>query len=452
MALDINLKTNRMIKNIKLKNKLVLINALTKVFLAGLIIFIIPWWVSRISINETDDALINQLDQVLLLIDSLGIENYIDQDAELKSFGSYNILKDEYISIEELYTDSLIQYIDFTQRAIEGEIVDYRVLSYSINVGETNYLIEIGKSINTILQFEFKLKQFALIIAILILLISILIDLSFIQLLLKPFGNIVNKLKASTHPSNFNYNKIKTSTADFRYLDDTISNLMHKIEDAFNTEREYISNVSHELLTPISIIKSKLDNIIMEGKLSEEDMLKVFESKKTLGRLTTMVRTFLMMSRIENEEYLLSDKVNLSPIINDVVTELTDKVESKKLYLKNTLDTDLFLPKGNADLLFNVFYNFVNNAIRYTNQGGISINSVIKDQKSYIVIEDTGSGIDAKQLPFIFERFKQYSKEKDSFGLGLALSKKICDYHNIDIEVESEPDQGTSFKLLIPVN
>ncbi len=436
---------------IKLKNQLALLSAFSKVLIIVLLVFTIPWLVGRISINDTDDNLVNKLDDVFNLIDSLGIDTFVGDTADIQAFGSYNILKEEYISIEYLDKDTLINSIAYSQRIIEGETVDYRVLSYSFEQNGTYYIIEIGKSISTIIQFEKQLKKMAFWFTIVLLVITVVIEISLIQYMLRPLDLIVSRLKSTDHPSSFNYETVKTNTSDFLYLENTLHSLMHKIEDTFNNEREYIGNVSHELLTPVSIIKSKLDNIIMEGKLSEEDMLKVYESKQTLGRLTKMIRTLLTLSRIENDEYLLKDKVNAVEVIKNVVSELEDRIHGKELILQMDLRIDTIILSGNQELIFNMFYNFINNAIKYTNEGYIKLESKMLDGFPAIIISDTGEGIDSNLLPYIFSRFRKFKTGKDSFGLGLALAKKICDYHNIDVKVASQVNQGSEFTLLYKV-
>ena len=167
--------------NLKLKSQLALFNALSKVLIVTLLFFFVPWLVSEISIRDTDDVLVQKLDQVIELVDSLGIEAYIDMEAEFKTFGSYNILKEEYISIEQIKRDTIVNLIQYSQRIIEDELVDYRVLSYSIEENNNNYLIEIGKSISTIYHFEQNLKRFAFVFLILIISLTFIFDLSFIQ-------------------------------------------------------------------------------------------------------------------------------------------------------------------------------------------------------------------------------------------------------------------------------
>jgi signal transduction histidine kinase len=386
----------------KLKNQLAFINALSKVLIVLLLVFTLPWLVSRISIDQTDDKLIENLDDVFVLIDSLGVDAFFDSDSDFKAFGSYNILKEEFISIEKFDSDSLINFINYSQRIIEDELVDYRVLSYSFEIDKEYYIIEIGKSISTILHFEKQLKRWAFLFMIILLAITVIVEISVIQYMLRPLDLIVSKLKSTSNPSSFSFKKVKTNTSDFKYLEETLHSLMHKIQESFNNEREYIGNVSHELLTPVSIIKSKLDNIIMEGKLNEQDMLKVFESKKTLGRLTKMIRTLLTLSRIENEEYILKDEIDAVQTIKSVVEELEDRIGAKLLNIKIDFKEPHILLKGNQELFFNMVYNLLNNAIKYTHKGHIAVESKVTNGVPEIVISDTGEGIDSNLLPYIF--------------------------------------------------
>lgn len=437
------------IPKLKFQHKLAFFNALSKAIIISLLVFIVPWIVNTITIRDTDDLLIHKLDHVTELVDSLGIDTYIDMDAEFKAFGSYNILKEEFISIEQQDNNNLIDVIEYSQRIIDEELVDYRVLSYTIERNNDLYLIEIGKSISTIYRFQENLKRLAFWFLLLVISLTFIFDLSFIRFLLHPFNQIVEKLKTTQHPSSFKYESVNSTTKDFIYLDETIQSLMRKIESAFNDEREYISNVSHELLTPVSIIQSKLENILNNSNLDETDMIKIFESKKTLRRLTNLVRALLMMSRIENEEYILTEDVDVNNILENVIEEIEDRIEAKELNLVKNLNANNFILKGNKNLLFTLFYNIINNAIRYTNKGYIAIETH-RDGKYIVKISDTGIGIKKEKIPEIFSRFKSLNETKDSYGLGLALSKKICDYHNIDIEVTSEINKGSTFKLKFP--
>lgn len=432
----------------KLKNQLALINALSKGIIIILAIFVIPWLVRTISIRETDDQLILKLDQVYDLIETNGIEVFIDDENTSQGFGSYNILKEEYISIEEISDTLLYEYIDYQARKIDNEIYDYRVISATFGIEDQVYLLEIGKSINTVISFEKKLKSFAFYLLLILLTISIFIDLSITQILLKPFEKIIEKLKSTQHPKQFDHSLIQTNTSDFNYLQSSIAELMHQIESAFEAEREFIGNVSHELLTPISIIRSKLDNFTANTKLHEEELRKIFEAKQTLSRLTKMVRSLLLLSRIENQEYLKNESIVLSQLLSDILSEFQDRVDIKhqNISFQNTAK-DISI-KGNAELLRILLSNLISNAIKYTpEKGSISLTLEKQTDQLVLTIEDNGYGISKTELPHIFDRFKKFSKQKESFGLGLALVKQIADYHDIQIQVNSSPESGTHFQL-----
>ncbi len=430
---------------LKLKNKLMMVNLFAKLAIMSVIVFIIPSMVIKFSINQTDENLIRKLDNTLAMIDSMGIESFLT--SETQAFGSYNILKEEYVSIERMDTDTLLNYIGFSQRIVDNSVVDYRTLSYSLGIDDNYYLIEIGESLATIFTLERQLRRYALIFMLLLLALTLVLEFFSITTLLRPLDRIVANIKSSRSPSSFNYDSVNTSTTDFDYLQETIHSQMRRIEKAFNSEREYTSNVSHELLTPISVIQSKLENMISDGNLPESELPRIYEARKTLGRLTLMVRSLLMLSRIENDEYPLKDEVNIRDVVENVTEELEDRFEARGLTVTLDWKTPATTLSGNRQLIFNMFYNLVNNAIKYTSEGGITVTAEAKGDKTVITVKDTGKGIPAGNLEGLFTRFGGHDPNGGGYGLGLALVKKICDYHSISVLVESAPGRGTTFFL-----
>lgn len=438
-----------LLPNTKLKNQLALVNTVSKAVIIILAIFVIPGLVRTISIRETDNQLIKKLDQVYDLIELNGIHNFIENEDNNQSFGSYTILKEEYISIEKTKDSLLYEYIEDQKRKIEDEIHEYRVISATFSIEDQFYLIEIGKSINTVISFEKKLKSFAFYILLFLLSISIFIDLSITQILLKPFEKIIERLKKTQHPKQFDYTLVQTKTSDFNILQESISQLMHQIENAFETEREYIGNVSHEILTPISILQTKLDNFTEKANLNEIEMRKVLEIKATLRQLTKIIRSLLLLSRIENREFLKNESVNLAKLFENVKNEIEDRasIKHQTLVLSNTANNAII--KGNNELIRILLSNLLLNAIKYTPENGkINLSISTKSDLLFIDIADNGYGISEDELPFIFDRFRKFGTQKESFGLGLAIVKQIADYHKIKIKVESKIKSGTHFQLV----
>lgn len=440
-----------LLSNIKLKTQLALINAFSKILIIIIAVFVLPLTVREISIQEMDKQLIDKLDQLYKLIEVNGIEHFIDVQDDAMGYGSYNILKEEYVSIEVSPDTVLTEYIESTQRLVDGEVLDYRIISATFEYEEYFYLIEIGKSTSAITLFEKNLKKYTFIFLIFLLSLSVIFDLSVTQILLRPFYQIIQKLKLINHPSNFNYAVTKTNTSDFKYLEESIHHLMKKIEEVFNEEREYIGNISHEILTPISIIKSKLENFSDNTNLSHEDTIKIYETKITLGRLTKLVRSLLLLSRIENKEYLLDETININQVAVNVIDEIKERIEVKDISLSQNLSEEEFTLFGNKELIHILIYNILNNAIKYTPENGsIELSSKHINNTYLIEIKDNGIGIAEKHLPYVFERFKKFESGTHNFGLGLALAKTICNYHRIEIQVDSELGHGSTFTLIFP--
>jgi len=161
----------------------------------------------------------------------------------------------------------------------------------------------------------------------------------------------------------------------------------------------------------------------------------------------------LLISQIENEQFLKEDTVSLDVLLQEVHDEISIRIEEKGIrYTTYTLG-NLVLTNVNKYLLFNLFFNLVNNAIKYNREGGqITISSAPQSSGLLVSIADTGIGISPQNLPHIFNRFKKLhqSLQQDSFGLGLPIVKSIAAFHHIQIEVASEKDQGTTFKLIFP--
>jgi len=435
----------------KLKTQLTLINAFSKIVIIIIAVFVLPWIVKKISIQEMDKQLIDKLDRVYELIEQMGIKQFIDIENSPTGFGSYNILKEEYVSIEVSTDTVLNEYIESTQRIIDNEIFDYRVISANFEYDHYYYLLEIGQSTAAITLFEKNLRNFTFIFLVLVLTLSIIFDMTVTQVLLRPFEMIIKNLKKNNHPSNFNYSVTKTTTSDFRYLEDNIHHLMKRIEEIFNEEREYIGNISHEILTPISIIRSKLENFSANTNLEEDDAIKIYETKVTLGRLTKLVRSLLLLSRIENREYLTNENIDINQLVESVLNEIQDRITVKSIRSKTELCSKIYLLKGNKELAHIMIYNLIYNAIRYTPEGGeIQIITSTDNQTFFFEIKDNGIGIPEDKLPYIFDRFKKFQSGNNNFGLGLALVKKICDYHNIKIDVKSKPQKGSTFRLYFP--
>jgi len=361
---------------------------------------------------------------------------------------------EEYISLVPTNNNNVRDTIETSRRVIEEDTLNYRILIHELKSENKKYILEIGKTTSTIGEYNKLLQRFTLYILIGLILLSLVVDLLYTRILLRPLGKIVRtKLLNRKFPFKEPLIPIKTTTTDFQFLDSSLIGLMAKIHEAFDKEREFTSNASHELITPISVLQSNIENMIMEDGVTDELQDKLLAMMKTVGRLKKIVHSLLYISRIENDQFALADKVEMHELSEQVMEELSVRLESKSIHFTNKVTPGVTLMKVNRDLLFQLFYNLINNAIRYNNENGsIYLSDSYHHGKAYVlIIKDTGIGIRQEELSTIFNRFKKSGNEDgEGFGLGLSIVKSITDFHGMQISVQSVYDEGTTFNITVP--
>lgn len=437
----------------KLLTKLTLTTTFSKVAIVLLFVVLLPLLVDRVAFQSTNKLLKLQAEKVIDNIRKNGIDYYLQGDS---SYGSYTLLKEEYISLERkknIYTADTIQT---TQRIIEGDTVTYRVLNQAFQFNNQLYELEIGRTIASISQYNSPLQRIALYVLGILIILTLLIDLSFTRILLRPLKTIIQtKILNPVFPFKESPPPVNTTTVDFSYLDKSLIALMDRIKEDFDREREFTSNASHELMTPIGILQTKMENLMLLNDLDETVQEKIMEMMKTLNRLKKIVHSLLLISRIENDQYTRQDSVQPERMIREIITELEHRLEDKNIKVTVSVDTQVMLKHMNHDLLFQLFYNLINNAIRYNKQDGSIIISdkIAADGLYAISITDTGIGIPSGDIDRIFDRFrKKNSHETESYGLGLAIVKCIAEYHTIRLEVDSTVGEGTTMTIIFVKN
>lgn len=438
-------------KLLRFGTKLTLFNLLSKIIFSVLFIAILPLIATRISLIQTDNELVEKRERLINIIAGIGIEPFIADSTN--TFGSYNILKEEFISLEKADLKEDWNFIELDKREIDEETIEYRVLNYSFRVNDETYLLQIGKSLTSIYYTQQNTRKIILIFLVFIILITLITDLFYTERTLRPFESIVNKLKNTSNPALFDRKPVKTTTSDFAKLDRTIGDLMNRINELITREKEITANISHELLTPVSVIRGKLENILLHSNIDAETSEKVEESLKTLHRLKTLINSLLFFSRIESQQYLKEESFHISDILKNVYDELSPMAADKGVALKNECDAGFKVTAANKSLIFSMIYNVVNNAIKYSGEGKTVTVKSHSGSSNGISVTDNGTGISSEQVGDLFSRFRKKTILSDqSNGIGLAITKSIADFHKIDISVETNPGIGTRFFFKFPEN
>jgi signal transduction histidine kinase len=278
---------------------------------------------------------------------------------------------------------------------------------------------------------------------------------------------IVEPLKQiSTAATNFAKGKFDsrvrvTGHDEVAELAGTFNNMADSLARLEEMRSTFLANVSHDLRTPMTTISGFVDGIL-DGTIPEEKhsyYLAIISSE--VRRLSRLVSSLLQLSRMEaGETKLKMSDFNLSEKARQVLISFESKIDAKKLEIEFNSDEDLFV-NADTDAMHQVIYNLIDNAIKFTPESGtisITINPLVLDKrtkKAVVSVRNTGPGIPAEEIPFLFDRFYKSDRsrglDKTGTGLGLYIAKTTLRNHGEDIKVKSEPGKYTEFTFTLPL-
>lgn len=369
------------------------------------------------------------------------IEGYIKNENQvlLNVLESNNELTvseiDKNVIIEPKIKDTLI----FSK--LEKEEIAYKTLEVNSFINGKNYKIKVLKS--TIEVDELLEVVVAAFITLLLLLFFIIffINLRISKKIWQPFYTSLHFIK------NFNVttaenNKLELSDIEeFNELNSSINQMTAKMISDYQNQKKFAENASHEFQTPIAIIKGKVDLLLQTKNLNEESLKLLIAIDDTTNRLSRINKSLLLLSKIENRQYVTTENVLLFPLIEKLITINEDLILDKNLKIKVEEKEEFYL-NMNTELCYILFNNLLQNAIRHTIENGIIAISITKKRFS---ISNT-AGLNPLNNEIIFERFEKQSSHSNSIGLGLAIVKEIAEIYIINISYSYE-DQKHVFSL-----
>lgn len=236
-------------------------------------------------------------------------------------------------------------------------------------------------------------------------------------------------------------------------LTQTLNDMLARLNDSFQRERQFTNDASHELRTPLTAMQAILGMIREKRRTPEEYEQALDDLNEETDRLRTLVENLLRLARGDKQKSNPFEEVNLSVLLKDVSDSLRPLAEAKKLSL-NCETSDNLIVLGNSDELIRLFVNLLDNAIKYTERGEINISANHNEKSVVVKVADTGIGIPAEHIPHIFDRFYRVEESRTlrGAGLGLAIAKEIVRAHHGEIEVRSKTGQGTVFVVSLPKN
>lgn len=296
---------------------------------------------------------------------------------------------------------------------------------------------------------------------IIILIISALVGLLAIWFITNKLNPIIDGIQEfqmgnlSTRISVKNEGELDRIGLVFNQMADTIEKNIQELKGVDNLRRELISNVSHDLRTPVASIQGYAETLILKkDNIAKEEQLKYLEIiYKSCGRLKKLVEELFELSKLQaNQVKPNPEPFSISELVYDIANKYRIFSQKKGISINTVIDKNVPLVEADISLINRVLQNLIDNALKFCKEGD-SVNIEINTKepgKVEIKIIDSGQGIKTEDLPNVFQRYYKGSNDEQSTGLGLAIVKKIMDLHNSHVEVFSQLGKGTTFVFELP--
>lgn len=343
---------------------------------------------------------------------SIKLWNRIQPETNIEKLKYDNRKRDQYFTIEKAEKFS-----------VESEIERYRCLEKVVYINNKPFLFTIQTNIEesreTILAIALNTAFFFIIIVLGLLILNRRLS----AVVWSPFRNTLNQLK------NFNLNnqnKIefeKTDTKEFEELHQSLSKLIDHSISVYQTQKEFTENASHELQTPLAIIKHKLDILLQDRDLTSKQYEIAEDIHRAIKRSSRINKDLLLLAKIENSQFDAGEKILMDEMINQSIESLEDYFRQKNIKVNASLEREIFI-NGNQSLTEICINNLLVNTIRHSSQNGF-INITLS--KSSFEIANIGTGKLDETL--LFKRFSKISTHHKGSGLGLSIIYEICKFH-----------------------
>jgi signal transduction histidine kinase len=325
-------------------------------------------------------------------------------------------------SDEEILSDTLIY------DSIDGKLIQYRQLSFYKKVNNRNYFIQVRRAV---LDYTSLLKDVFILETILFLAFIIVLTLvnnRVSKKLWKPFYFVLDKINNYKVDLAQSMVLPPSSIKEFSELSAAIEKMSMKINNEFNIQKEFTENASHEIQTPLAIIKNKLEILLQAPGISKEQMDLISSASVAANRLSKLNEALIILSKIENRQFHEVEDVRVNEVVDRIVLGLEELIKIKSIAVEKNYLEELHI-KMHPYLAEILIENLIINAIKHNTSPGII---VITTKKGSLEIVNTGVH-SSGNVERLFHRFVKSNPKSQSLGLGLSIVKAICDTYSFTI-------------------
>lgn len=334
------------------------------------------------------------------------------------------------------------------------KIVKFRVfVTPAVKNAQVEYVVQVASPLTSI-QTTLDTMKFALFILFpLTVFLTGIIGALLAKMTLRPVDSMIKTIHGITAENMKLKLKVPGTRDEIDKLADTFNDMLERLDHAFASQKRLSEDLSHDLKTPLTIMKGEFEVSLKKLRRQEEYEAVLRSSLEEVNKIIRLADNMLMLASFEAQNIIPDRKaLDLNLLVQSALNSIKKLADEKRIEISLSHDEGITL-KGDERQLKQLFLNLLDNAIKYTPEGGKVTISVRQEKEGVrIKIQDTGRGIAADQIDRIFDRFYRADKSRagQGFGLGLSIVKSVVDAHGGKIGVESSPGLGTAFIVFFP--
>lgn len=347
--------------------------------------------------------------------------------------------------------DAWLKETIFTSIGPGGEPI--RVLQHERKAFGRTFTIYVAESITDSLDMIRRFGRMLLVVIPAGILVVSLMAFWIAGQALKPIELFSRRIEAITHDTLGERIDARTETRELAGLAGSFNTMLDRLQKVFESEKQLIADASHELKTPVAVIRLNCDVVLQRERTAEEYIEAVQEIRTVSDTIDTLVKDLLSLSRLDSG--ILSSKgfvtVSLNDCIRNALAMVHPFVENRAIRVEAQLGDDLTIA-GDAGSLTEALLNILENGVKYNRDHGLlAVSTARSGADAVVTIRDTGVGIGTADAQRIFDRFYRAdaARSADGSGLGLSIAKAVIEAHGGRISLESEPGQGSTFTVTL---
>ena len=354
------------------------------------------------------------------LIETIQLWNDVQPSTNIRKLEKNDNLKDSIFIVEKPH-----DFLHFE------EVDRFRCLSKVIYLNKKPYRFNIETNIEETQETIFFISITTVFLFVMIVGGLLFLNRRLSKSVWKPFRETLDQLKTFSLNNQTKIEFSKTDVSEFDELNQSLTKLIEHNVSVYKTQKEFTENASHELQTPLAILKNKLDILLQNQDLTEKQYQIAEEMNRALSRSSRINKNLLLLAKIDNKQFD-SETFHLNEVLNQSLEILQEHFEQKNISVNTEISANVKV-NGNIGLTEVLINNLILNAIRHT-----PINGSISIKLNNSVFEVSNSGTEKLNSDLLFKRFSRFSKDNNGSGLGLAIVQEICKSQNWTINYRFE--------------